>query len=197
VAEKDRKRLINRLESLIKSVEEGPQLAEQYGSVRYRPFFQTYNSCVKEFKYFCEQEYERLELEALPLYDDQGREQFTNRKISTLLHQSREILAILNSLEPKVTPIWLIRNRDRIHWKRWPVFCLCCSLSAWCKLWCPKLAKENLLIYQISHKPLLVFYKFTLLKSDMGNVMPTKKPRVIFVMDDNLLKRIDDFRYQN
>ncbi len=119
MAEKDRKRLINRLESLIKSVEEGPQLAEQYGSVRYRPFFQTYNSCVKEFKYFCEQEYERLELEALPLYDDQGREQFTNRKISTLLHQSSEILAILNSLEPKVTPIWLIRNRDRIHWKRW------------------------------------------------------------------------------
>jgi metal-responsive CopG/Arc/MetJ family transcriptional regulator len=27
--------------------------------------------------------------------------------------------------------------------------------------------------------------------------MPTKKPKVLLVLDDDLLKRIDDFRYEN
>jgi len=27
--------------------------------------------------------------------------------------------------------------------------------------------------------------------------MPTKKPKIIFVMEDDLIKRIDDFRFDN
>jgi metal-responsive CopG/Arc/MetJ family transcriptional regulator len=27
--------------------------------------------------------------------------------------------------------------------------------------------------------------------------MPTKKPKIIFVMEDDLLKRVDDFRFDN
>lgn len=27
--------------------------------------------------------------------------------------------------------------------------------------------------------------------------MPTEKPKIIFVMEENLLKRIDDFRFEN
>jgi metal-responsive CopG/Arc/MetJ family transcriptional regulator len=27
--------------------------------------------------------------------------------------------------------------------------------------------------------------------------MPTEKPKIIFVADDNLLKRLDDFRFEN
>ena len=27
--------------------------------------------------------------------------------------------------------------------------------------------------------------------------MPTKKPRTVLILEDNLLKRIDDFRFEN
>ena len=27
--------------------------------------------------------------------------------------------------------------------------------------------------------------------------MPTEKPKIIFVVDDDLLKRLDDFRFEN
>lgn len=27
--------------------------------------------------------------------------------------------------------------------------------------------------------------------------MPTKKPKIIFVMEDDLIKRVDDFRFDN
>lgn len=94
-------KLIARLESLIGNVEDANTIKQKYGIVRYKPFFTTYNSCINEFKSLFPEECEKLNLEDLPLYDSDGNEQFTNEKISTLLHQSRDVLAVLQSLSPQ------------------------------------------------------------------------------------------------
>lgn len=116
-------KLIRRLESLISNVEGADTIKQKYGMVRFKPFFTTYNSCVDEFKSLFPEEHAKLNLEELPLYDYEGKERFTNEKISTLLHQSRDVLAVLQSLSPqksagleyphKVTLSWI--------WKHVPV----------------------------------------------------------------------------
>lgn len=116
-------KLIRRLESLINDVEGADTIKQKFGMVRYKPFFTTYNSCINEFMSLFPEECAKLNLEDLPLYDSNRNEQFTNLKISTLLHQSRDVLAVLQSLSPqesagleyphKVTLSWI--------WKHVPV----------------------------------------------------------------------------
>lgn len=116
-------KLIARLESLIDGVEGADTIKQKYGIVRFKPFFTTYNSCINEFKSLFPEECTKLNLEDLPLYDSAGNEQFKNEKISTLLHQSHDVLAVLQSLSPqesagleyphKVTLSWI--------WKHVPV----------------------------------------------------------------------------
>ena len=124
MTEKVRKTLIERLDSLVRDVEDAHKIQDKYGYVRYKPFFNTYNSCNEEFRSNYPDIYERLSLEDLPLYDKQGKEQFTNVKISTLVRQSRDLLAVLRSMAPnqppsspkKITPHWLFTN---VSWKVW------------------------------------------------------------------------------
>jgi len=124
MTEKVRKTLIERLDSLVRDVEDVHEIQDQYGYVRYKPFFNTYNSCNEEFRSNYPDIYEQLSLEDLPLYDEQGNEQFTNVKISTLVRQSRDLLAVLRSMAPdqppsspkKITLHWLFTN---VSWKVW------------------------------------------------------------------------------
>ncbi len=122
-------KLIARLESLISVVEGADTIKQKYGFIRYKPFFTTYNSCIKEFKTLFPEEHANLNLEDLPLYDLAGNEQSTNEKISTLLHQTHEVLAVLRSMLPKesegleypqkVTLYWLVKH---VPVKLWLMF---------------------------------------------------------------------------
>lgn len=55
-------------------------------------------------------------MEALPLYDSKGKEQFTNTKISTLLRQSNDVLAVLRSLTTTKTVELSYPNKVTLHW---------------------------------------------------------------------------------
>jgi len=70
------------------------------GYVRYKPLFSAYNSCVNIFKQYYSEAYAQLDLEDLPLYDDDGKSLFTANKLSTLLHQSQSIVGFLEGELP-------------------------------------------------------------------------------------------------
>lgn len=119
-------KLIERLDSLIRDVKDVDTIKQKYGHVRYKPFFATYNSCIDEFKSLFPEEHAKLNLEDLPLYDSEGQEQFTNTKISTLLHQSNDVIAVLRTFTTaksvqarypnKVTLYWLWRHVPVKFW---------------------------------------------------------------------------------
>lgn len=87
-----------------------------YNIVRLKPFFTTYNSCTEQFKSLFPAEYEKLNLEPLPLYDDQGKELFTVSRLSTLLQQSRQIRAVLKGFIPVNSNKIGLPNKVTIHW---------------------------------------------------------------------------------
>lgn len=94
-------KLLCRFESLIESVNtlsETVRELGQLGRIRYKPLFSSYNSCIDQFKSTYPTEFQNLKLEDLPLYDAEGKEQFTADKLSTLLHQSRQVSAVLQGL---------------------------------------------------------------------------------------------------
>lgn len=122
-------RLTCRFEGLIESVETLSSVASDLGPlgrIRYKPLFANYNSCVEEFKAHFPEEHAKLGLEELPLYDTEGKERFTSGKLSTLLHQSKAIMAALKGLLPptyddlelpsKVTLSWLSKHVPAKFW---------------------------------------------------------------------------------
>jgi len=111
-----------RLESLVKRASNIRDSTEQIGLTRYKPFYRTYNLCVREFESLYPEEYNKLDFEELPLYDAKGKERFTREKLSTLINQSEELISILKgSLYPyenylklpgNITISWLIQNAN-------------------------------------------------------------------------------------
>ena len=102
-------KLYRRFLSLIDSIMTLGDSLRHVGYVRYKPLFTNYNSCVEQLKKHYEEEYDRLQLEDLPLYDDQGKSLFTSNKLSTLLHQTH---AIIGFLEGELPPE-LLASKDR------------------------------------------------------------------------------------
>lgn len=122
-------KLLCRFEGLIESVNTLNQTVKdlgQLGRIRYKPLFSNYNSCVDEFKSTYPTEFQSLKLEDLPLYDAEGKEQFTGDKLSTLLHQTKQVRDILKGLSAshedevvlpeKVSLAWLWQNVPIKFW---------------------------------------------------------------------------------
>lgn len=76
------------------------ELKTKPGFVRYKPLFTTYNSIVEKFKSTFPEEHKNLSLEELPLFDEKGNELFTQKKLSTLLHQATDFDATLRGMLP-------------------------------------------------------------------------------------------------
>jgi len=93
-------KLLRRFEALIENILALNSTIKQVGYVRYKPLFSSYNSCIKKFKSFYSEEFKQLGLEDLSLYDEEGKEQFTVNKLSTLLHQSQAVVGVLKGLLP-------------------------------------------------------------------------------------------------
>ena len=122
-------KLLCRFEGLIESVNTLNQTVKDLGPlgrIRYKPLFSNYNSCVDEFKSTYPTEFQSLKLEDLSLYDEAGKEQFTGDKLSTLLHQSKQVRDVLKGLSAshkdefilpeKVTLAWLWQNVPIKFW---------------------------------------------------------------------------------
>lgn len=84
--------------------------------VRFKPLFISYNACIDSFRTAFPKEYDSLNLESLPLYDDTGKELFTNEKISTLLHQAEAVLSILKGISPYQFAAKPTSARQSISW---------------------------------------------------------------------------------
>lgn len=93
-------KLLCRFESLINGVDTLTETASKFQIVRLKPLFTDYNSCIDEFSKHFPSEFKQLNLEPLPLYDDEGGERFTEEKRSTLLHQAQSITALLKGSLP-------------------------------------------------------------------------------------------------
>ena len=102
-------KLYRRFLSLTDSIMTLNDSLRNIGHVRYKPLFLSYNSCLAQFKKHYEKEYDQLELEDLPLYDEQGKMLFASNKLSTLLHQT---IAIVGFLEGELPP-GLLASKDR------------------------------------------------------------------------------------
>ena len=100
VKQKTTYRLLCRFESLVAQINNLKTTTSKLRNVRYKPLYTSYNSCIEELKTHYSAQYKQLNLELLPLYDANGIELFTNEKISTLLHQSEAIVAILRGSLP-------------------------------------------------------------------------------------------------
>lgn len=113
--------LVQVLEGLLTTIQQiGP-----IGKVRYKPIYSDYISCISEFKDLFPDEYAKLNLETITLYDENDKELFTGGKLSTLLHQSKSVLALLASRAPsaeelqlpdKVTLAWLWKHVPAKFW---------------------------------------------------------------------------------
>jgi hypothetical protein len=93
-------KLLRRFESLIESIFAIKATTQALNYVRYKPIFNSYISCVEQFKSSFPNDYNQLGLEDISLYDEDGSEQFTAQKLSTLLHQSQAIVGVLKGLLP-------------------------------------------------------------------------------------------------
>lgn len=119
-------KLLRRFRALSEKVDTLDTTKEKLGFVRFKPLFSDYNSCIEELKSTYPTKCEQLGLEDLPLYDAEGKEQFTVSKLSTLLHQSKSVIAFLegqlpasgNNLEfpDKVTLAWLWEKVPAKFW---------------------------------------------------------------------------------
>jgi hypothetical protein len=68
--------------------------------VRFKPLYTDYNSRVDQFSKYFPSEVAQLNLEPLPLYDDEATELFTDEKPCTLFHQAQAITALLRGSLP-------------------------------------------------------------------------------------------------
>jgi len=118
--------LLPRFKALIDKVDTLGATQKKLSRVRSKPLFSDYNSCIEELKSTYPTRFEQLRLEDIPLYDAEGKEQFTMSKLSTLLHQSQSVVAFLegllsasdNNLEfpDKVTLAWLWEKVPAKFW---------------------------------------------------------------------------------
>jgi len=113
--------MVQVLEGLASTIQELGHI----GRVRYKPIYSDYISCINEFRTLFSNEYSKLDLEEIELYGKGGRELFTSDKLSTLLHQSKSALSILESRAPtsddlnlpdKVTLSWLWKHVPAKFW---------------------------------------------------------------------------------
>jgi hypothetical protein len=93
-------KLYRRFEALIESVYTLPSVTTKLGIARYKPLFNSYNSCKDAFEKDYPEDYNQLNLEELPLYDEAGEAKFTQDKLSTLLHQCQAIVGVLRGSLP-------------------------------------------------------------------------------------------------
>lgn len=78
-------KLLRRFEAVIESIFALNATIQQLRLVRYKPIFSNYISCIEEFKSSYLGEYKQLRLEEVSLYDEEGKEQFTADRLSTIL----------------------------------------------------------------------------------------------------------------
>lgn len=93
-------KLLRRFEAFIESIFALNATIQRLHFVRYKPIFSSYISCVEAFKSSYRKEYEELGLEEITLYDEHGKERFTARKLSTILHQAQAVVGMLKGLLP-------------------------------------------------------------------------------------------------
>ncbi len=93
-------RLLRRFEAVIESIFALKATIQQLGFVRFKPIFTNYISCIDAFKSSYPEEYKELGLEEMTLYDAQGTERFTGRRLSTILHQAQAVVGVLKGLLP-------------------------------------------------------------------------------------------------
>lgn len=93
-------KLLRRFETLIESILTLNATIRELGFVRFKPIFASYISCVEGFKSSYAEEYKNLGLEKITLYDEQGTERFTARRLSTILSQAQAVLGVLRGLLP-------------------------------------------------------------------------------------------------
>jgi len=93
-------KLLRRFEAFIESIFALNATIQQLGFIRYKPIFASYISCIEAFKSSHPEEYSQLGLEEVALYDEQGNELFTRRRLSTILHQAQSVVGVLKGLLP-------------------------------------------------------------------------------------------------
>jgi hypothetical protein len=108
--------LFCRFDGLINSVEGISATLPTGMPIRFKPLFTSYNSCIDSFRTAFPKEYESLNLEPLPLYDDAGHELFLNTKISTLLHQAEAVLSLLKGISPYQFAAKPTSVRESLSW---------------------------------------------------------------------------------
>lgn len=105
-----------RFDGLINSVKNIDTALPSVTSVRYKPLFTSYNSCIESFQKDFPDKYQSLNLEPLPLEDDKGNKLFTADKLSTLLHQSEAVLSLLKGLCPYEFKVGPTSARESLSW---------------------------------------------------------------------------------
>lgn len=101
-----------RINGLIDSIKSIKTALPSGTPIRFKPLFASYNSCMDSFKENFPTEYKSLNLEPLPLEDEQGNKLFTAGKLSTLLHQSEAVSALLKGLSSSKNFSEGISDRD-------------------------------------------------------------------------------------
>jgi hypothetical protein len=92
--------LLRRFESLIESIFAIKATTQALNYVRFKPIFNSYISCIEQFKSSFPHDYNQLRLEDISLYGKDGSEQFTAQKLSTLLHQSQAVVGVVKGFLP-------------------------------------------------------------------------------------------------
>ncbi len=87
-------------ESLVQSVKQLNSTASTFPNVRFKPWYNNYNTYIEDFKKYFPNEFNKMNLEPLPLYENDEAEGFTIGKLATLLQQSEAIAASLKGLLP-------------------------------------------------------------------------------------------------
>jgi len=93
-------KLLRRFEAVIESIFALNATIGQLGFVRFKPIFANYISCIESFRSSYPEEHRELGLEEITLFDEEGKEQFTGRRLSTILHQAQAAVGILKGLLP-------------------------------------------------------------------------------------------------
>jgi hypothetical protein len=93
-------KLLRRFEAVIESIFALNATIGQLGFVRFKPIFANYISCIESFKSSYPEEYKELGLDEITLFDEEGRERFTGRRLSTILHQAQAVVGMLKGFLP-------------------------------------------------------------------------------------------------
>jgi hypothetical protein len=108
--------LLCRFEGLINSIKPLETNFPKGFTIRMKPLFISYNSCIEAFRHSFPKEYCLLNLESLPLEDSSGNKLFATDKLSTLLHQSETVFAQLKGLSPYEFKAKPTSARESLAW---------------------------------------------------------------------------------